>query len=131
MAVASLVLYAVNDLACIAMSVTAVLFAIFAAKDRNVTQKALQPALMLGTVYGLRGVLALIINTIQNFGLMGDSYYSSGLYDNINAFNRIFGIICYIAIFVYLVVTIVLFSLKKDVPLFGTLSTKIVGDEKE
>ena len=129
LSVASLVLYPINDLACIILCLTSLLCSVLILKSKETTIKVLQPTLMLASLYILRSVLAIIINTITNFAMLKDNYYSTKLYHNITDFNRIMSSIYLIALFIYLVTTIICFSVKKDVPLFGCLSKKLANNK--
>jgi len=131
LSVFSLVLYPISDLLAVGVALTVLLCSCFILKSNETTIKTLQPALMLSSVYILRGVISLIMNVITNIANATDKYYSTSLYENVSKFNNIFSVICTLIIVVYLVITIVFFALKKDVPLFGSLAKKITGQEKK
>lgn len=131
LAVFALILYPINDLACVLVMLTALTTAVFVIKDKELTAKVLQPALMLGTLYAIRSVFAIILGIISNFGQLSSNYYYGNLYENISNFNRILSAVCLILVLVYLVLTLVFFIIKKDIPLFGNLSNKILGKQEK
>lgn len=131
LAVASLVLYPINDLACIILCLTSLLCSTLVLKDRETIVKTLQPTLMVASLYSLRAILAIIVGTITNFAMLKDNYYSTNLYENVTKLNRVMGAIYLILVFIYLVATIICFSIKKDVPLFGYLSKKIAREKTQ
>ena len=130
-AIFALICYPINDVVCIGLIVTAMTYAIVKAKDWEVIIKVAQPSLMIMSLYSLRAIIAIVINSISNIAMLKDNYYSSKLYENITNFNRIFAMILLVIAFVYIVVSIVFFMMNKDVPLYGKLARKIIGDKKE
>lgn len=129
LAIASLVLYPINDLACILLCLTSLLLSVLVLKDKETTIKVLQPTLMVATLYSLRSVLAIIVNTITNFAMLKDNYYSSNLYENVTKFNRIMSSIYLIITLVFIVTTIICFALKKNTPGYGCLAKKVAGEK--
>ena len=63
--------------------------------------------------------------------MLGDNYYSSQIYENITKFNRIFSVILLVFVLVFIVSSIVFLDLGKDVPLFGKVSRKIIGEKND
>lgn len=131
LAVFAMVLYPLNDLAYIATALLATVLAMFVLKDKTTTSKVLQPTLILGGVYIFRSVLIFIVNIINNFARLSDTYYSSSLYENTTQFNYVLTALCYIFVLAMLVVTVVMFCLKKDVFVVDKFANKIAGVEKK
>ena len=131
LAVFAMVLYPLNDLACIITALLATVLAVFVLKDKTTTSKVLQPTLVLGGVYVFRAILLFIVNIINNFARLSDTYYSSSIYENTTQFNYILNALCYIFVFVMLAITIVMFCLKKDVFVVNKFANKFAGIEKD
>ena len=131
LAVSSLVLYPINDLACILICLTSLLSSVLILKDKQTTIKVLQPTLMVATLYSIRSILAIIVSTINNFAMLKDNYYSSSIYENITKYNRVMSAIYLIVTFIFIVTTIICFSIKKNTPVYGCLAKKITENKKE
>ena len=131
LAVLSLIMYPINDIVCVGLMVVAMSYAILAVKDREVILKVAQPALIIMLLYSLRAILAVIVGIINNIAMLGENYYSSQLYENITAYNCISSIIFMFLILIFAVMTIVCFALRKDIPGFGCVARKIIGEKKE
>ena len=125
LSVLSLIVYPLSDILCVGLILFVLSYAIIVLKNKEVSVKVTQPAIMLTTIYALRGVLAIIIGIISNIAMFNNGYYSSQLYDNIVGFNRVMNLICLFLIFIYALITIIFFAMDKDVPLFGKLSRSI------
>ena len=128
LSILSLFLYPLSDILCVGVSSLSLVYAVAGVRECEVTVKVIQPALVLGFVYALRGVFALIINTIVHIANFGSG--TARLYHNINGFNRVVSIICLILVFIHLVLTLVFFSLNKDVPVAGEIASSLAGERK-
>ncbi|MBQ9729871.1 MAG: hypothetical protein IJV80_03565 [Clostridia bacterium] len=124
------ILYPLNDLACILTLLAAILLSVFVYKDKAVTRTVLQPALCVSALYAWRAVNATFVNIITYFAQLGEDYYSSGLYESTTAFNRVIAAI-YLLVFIAIVVLTVLFIFvkKTDIPFVGKLVDKMLGTE--
>ena len=71
LSVLALFLYPLSDILCVGVSVLSLVYAVVGVRDCEVTKKVIQPSLILGFVYALKGVLALIINTIVHIADFG------------------------------------------------------------
>lgn len=129
LAMFSLVLYPINDLACVGVIILALCVAIFGVKEKDVTKKVLQPTIVLGSAYLIRGVFAILLNIINNFARLSDTYYSTSLYDNSNKCSYVISALCLVLVLVFAVLIAVFYLLKKDTPVLGCVADRILGNE--
>lgn len=127
LSIASLVMYELNLLASIAIAVTALIVAIFGVKDDKTTSRVLQVNILLGSVLALRGVLTIIVDMIEYFARLDGQYYNSVLNSNIAGFRYVMSAMYLIFILSFLVLSIVMFALDRDIPVADKLANKIVG----
>ena len=127
LAIASLVMYELNLLVSIALAVTALIVAIFGVKDDKTTSRVLQVNILLGSVIALRGVLTIIVDMIEYFARLDGQYYNSVLSSNITGFRYVMSAIYLICILSFLVLSIVMFVLDRDIPVADKLANRIVG----
>ena len=125
--VLAFVLYPISDIICIGVALLALCFALFHVKDAKTSSRLMQPILLLGGVYALRGVIAFIESIIDYFARTGDDYYSSGFSYSVADFNYVMYAIYLILVLAILVVSIIFFALKKDIPVVNKLADKVNG----
>ncbi len=99
-------------------------------KDSKVTKKVLQPFLLLASVAFVKATIAFVWQIMTYFAQLGKNYYGSGFYNFLVKSDYFISAILLLFLLVFGIITIVYMMADKDVPLYGNLSKRLLGDAK-